>query len=59
MKHCSKCNTDYYNYFIECPICNNKLRQKKYYPQTKEELKVFCDDESIYLGDINTVLQIK
>ncbi len=26
----------------------------KYFPKTKEELKALCDDESIYLGDIDT-----
>ena len=29
---------------------------KKYKPQTKEELKKLLDDESIYLGDIDTSL---
>lgn len=28
----------------------------KYRPRTKDELKTLCEDESIYLGDIDTSL---
>ena len=28
----------------------------KYQPRTKEELKDLCEDESVYLGDIDTSL---
>ena len=30
------------------------LIERKYHPTTKEELQALCDDESIYLGDIDT-----
>ncbi|MDY4803899.1 DarT ssDNA thymidine ADP-ribosyltransferase family protein [Campylobacter sp.] len=32
----------------------NQKREFKYHPQTKDELKALVDDESIYLGDIDT-----
>ena len=30
------------------------MSEKKYQPKTKEELQALCNDESVYLGDIDT-----
>ena len=34
--------------------CIFVLKDNKYYPQTKDELKALVDNEDIYLGDIDT-----
>ena len=33
---------------------SKKQKSDKYQPQTKEELRILCEDEKIYLGDIDT-----
>ncbi|HED7340898.1 TPA: BspA family leucine-rich repeat surface protein, partial [Campylobacter coli] len=33
---------------------DNKMKKYKYTPKTKEELQALVEDESIYLGDIDT-----
>ena len=30
MKHCTKCNKDYYSYYSECPFCKEKLQNMSY-----------------------------
>lgn len=42
----------YHNFYFDF----NFISEEKYQPTTKEELKALCEDESVYLGKIDTSL---